>query len=214
MNFDHAVGRTIKLPNELPESYSSDTWLYGNVRSGTQPGISTRSLTGYFYQRNDKGQLLIDPTSGLPLRDVSTFKDAGYDRQPDFTVGVNNSLKYGPFALSFLVDLRKGGDVLNATQHYLTARGLSMETLDREQPRVVDGVLKDGRENTDNPTVNSIVVIPQVENSFYQSISEELLHREGHQLAAASRRDAALQPSQALRATTPACTSPGPTCCS
>ncbi len=172
-NFDRARGKVMALPRELPEAYNSDTWLYGNVRNGTRPGVSTRSLTGRFYLRNDRGDLLIDPTTGLPLVSAN-FIDAGYDRQPDFTVGVTNTLNFGRASLSFLVDIRKGGDILNATEHFLTTRGLSMRTLDRNEPRVIQGVLRDGKENTDNPTRNSIVVIPAVNTAFYTGMSEEL----------------------------------------
>jgi hypothetical protein len=172
-NFDHSWGWTKSLPNALPESYVSDTWLYGNVRNGTQPGLSTRSLTGLFYLRNTNGDILIDPTTGLPLRSTA-FIDAGYDRTPDFTLGLTNAFSYGRWSVSMLLDIRKGGDVLNATEHYLTTRGLSKRTLDRETPRVIRGVLRDGRENSANPTPNNIVVIPAVQPAFYTSISEEL----------------------------------------
>ena len=173
VNFDHSWGWTKSLPNALPESYVSDTWLYGNVRNGTAAGLSTRSLTGLFYLRNTRGDILIDPTTGLPLRS-STFIDAGYDRTPDFTIGVTNNFTYGRWQLSFLFDIRKGGDILNATEHFLTSRGLSERTLDREQPRVIRGVLRDGRENSANPTPNNIVVIPAVQPAYYTAISEEL----------------------------------------
>jgi TonB-linked SusC/RagA family outer membrane protein len=184
-NFDRSRGRTLSLPNELPESYVSDTWLFGNVRNGTAPGLSTRSLTGFYYLRNKDCQLLIDPTNGLPLRS-SVFVDAkcvnasgetvlkGYDRNPNYTVGLTNTLRYRKATLTFLLDMRRGGDVFNATEHYLTARGLSMNTLDRERPRVIDGVLRDGRENGDNPTRNTIVVTPAQTPLYYTNISEEL----------------------------------------
>jgi TonB-linked SusC/RagA family outer membrane protein len=172
-NFESAKGEVVALPNDLPESYVSDTWLYGNVRNGTRPGASTRSLTGLFYLRNNKGDILIDPTTGLPIRSTA-FIDAGYDRQPDFTVGISNSFTYKRFALNVLFDIRRGGDVFNATEHYLTQRGLSMRTLDREKPRVVKGVLRDGKENSANPTPNNIVVIPSVQPGFYTLMSEEL----------------------------------------
>lgn len=172
-NFDRSRGKVLELPNALPESYVSDTWLYGNVRNGTKPGLSTRSLTGLFYQRNNKGELLIDPTSGLPIR-ATTFIDAGYDRQPDFTIGLTNTFRHQRWSLNFLLDIRKGGDVLNGTQHYLTVRGLSTKTLDREEPRVIKGVLRDGKENSDSPTKNNIVVIPAVQPAYYTLMSEEL----------------------------------------
>lgn len=172
-NFDRSHGKVLSLPHNLPESYVSDTWLYGNVRAGTAPGMSTESLTGHFYLRNNKGQLLIDPTTGLPIQS-GNFLDAGYDRHPDFTLGLTNSLKYNRFSLSMLLDFRKGGDVFDATDHYLTTHGLSMRTLDRNQPRVVPGVLQDGKENTANPTINNIVVTPNSQPGYYTGMSEEL----------------------------------------
>jgi TonB-linked SusC/RagA family outer membrane protein len=172
-NFERARATVLSLPNALPESYVSDTWLYGNVRNGTAPGRSTRSLTGFFYLRNSAGELLIDPTTGLPIRST-TFIDAGYDRQPNFLLGVTNTLRWKRASLTFLWDFRRGGDVFNATEHFLTTRGLAMRTLDREQPRVIDGVLRDGRENTATPTRNTIVVTPAVQPLFYTGISEEL----------------------------------------
>lgn len=172
-NFESARGKVLELPNALPESYVSDTWLFGNIRNGTKPGLSTRSLTGTFYLRNSKGDVLINPATGLPLRSAD-FIDGGYDRQPDFTIGLTNSFTYKRIALNFLLDIRKGGDVLNATEQFLTARGLSMRTLDREKPRVIKGVLRDGKENSATPTPNTIVVIPAVQPTYYTDISEEL----------------------------------------
>ncbi len=178
-NFARIRGTVLSLPNALPESYVSDTWLYNNVRNGVQPGLSTMALTGLFYLRvqsdsaGQKGQMLIDPTTGLPLRS-GAFIDGGYDRQPDFTLGITNTLRYKRFAMNFLIDIRKGGDVFNATQHFLTVRGLTPSTLDRETPRVINGVLRDGKENTPNPTINTIVVTPAVQTTYYTGMSEEL----------------------------------------
>ena len=172
-NYDQSKGKVIALPNALPESYVSDTWLYGNIRNGVMPGLSTRSLTGTFYVRNKDRQLLIDPTTGLPIRNAN-FVDAGYDRTPKWTMGVNNRVRYKRVSVSMLWDFRVGGDVFNATQHFLTTRGLSMQTLDRETPRVIPGVIRDGKENSATPTLNSIVVIPQVQPGFYTNMSEEL----------------------------------------
>lgn len=178
-NFNAARGKVVELSHDLPESYVSDTWLYGNVRNGVRPGTSTMALTGLFYLRVDsakgghKGDLLIDPSSGLPIRS-SDFIDRGYDRQPDFTVGISNTFTYKKFALDFLVDIRKGGDIFNATEHWLTVRGLAPSTLDRETPRVIKGVLRDGNENTDHPTINNIVITPAAQTAYYTNMSEEL----------------------------------------
>lgn len=173
INFARSRSELVSLPADLPESYNSDTWLYGNVRNGTRPGQPITSFTGFFYLRNDQGDILISPTSGLPLR-ASAFIGNGTNRWPKWTAGFSNELRYKNFSMNFLVDFRYGGDVLNATEHYLTARGLSMRTLDRDQPRIVEGVLQDGLENTANPTRNTMVLTPQYSNAYYTGISEEL----------------------------------------
>jgi TonB-linked SusC/RagA family outer membrane protein len=177
LNWNSSGSIVTGLPGALPESYVSDTWLYGNVRNGTQVGLSTMSLTGFFYLRNNRGDILIDPATGLPIRSnavSANFIDAGYDRQPDFTIGIANTFRHKRLSLDFLLDVRKGGDIFNATEHYLTSRGLSIRTLDRDEPRVIKGVLRDGRENSSNPTVNNIVIIPSVQTAYYTNMSEEL----------------------------------------
>jgi TonB-linked SusC/RagA family outer membrane protein len=173
-NFTKAHGVVLSLPNALPESYVSDTWLYGNVRNGVQPGMSTMALTGYFYLRNNKGEVLIDPGTGLPITSNPNFVSGGYDRQPKYTVGLTNTFRHNKISLDFLLDFRRGGDVFNATEHYLTTHGLATSTLDRNTPRVIQGVLRDGKENSANPTINNIVVIPGVNTNYYTNMSEEL----------------------------------------
>jgi hypothetical protein len=44
------------------------------------------------YARNNKGQILVDPSSGMPISN-NTFVTSG-DRQPDFTIGFGNNFTY------------------------------------------------------------------------------------------------------------------------
>jgi TonB-linked SusC/RagA family outer membrane protein len=172
-NFDANRSTVTSLPNGIPESYVSDASLYGNIRTGNTVGNSTRALTGQFYMRNNAGQLIISPSSGLPVRST-LFTNNGYNRNPKFSIGLTNTFRYKDWSLNFLLDVRKGGDVLNATQHFLTTVGLSTYTQDRLQTRIIPGVLQDGRENTSTPTVNNIQVTPYYQNGYYTNISEEL----------------------------------------
>lgn len=167
-NFTHLWSELISLPTGVNEFYVSDTWLYGNVRNGSVIGGPLTTFTGFDYQRNDAGQILIDPNTGYPMRDLSEWKVIG-DRQPDFTVGLTNTLTYKNMSLSFLLDFRKGGDIYNATEHLMTARGLSTRTLDREKPVVFDGVVKDGLENTANPTQNTKVIQPSRDENYWST---------------------------------------------
>ena len=172
-NFSKNSSEVLSLPDDLPEYYSSDTWLVGNVRNGVTKGSSTMGLFGLWYLRNKNGDVLIEPTTGLPLRSAS-FTEGPYDRQPDFLIGLSNTVRWNRFTISALLDIRKGGDVYNATEWWLTQRGLSERTLDRWEPRIVKGVLRDGLENTDNPTPNTIVVTPALNTAYYGSMSEEV----------------------------------------
>ncbi|MBO9564924.1 MAG: SusC/RagA family TonB-linked outer membrane protein [Niastella sp.] len=171
LNFDRNVGEIREMPKDLPFYYDSDTWLYGNVRSQAYKGAFTGNLAGYTFQKNDKGELLIDPATGYPINQ-NTFENIA-DRQPDFKLGIINNFSYKGFNLNFNIDIRKGGDVFNANEMYLYVNGLSKRTLDREQPRVIKGILKDGLENTANPTPNNIAVIPYYTQGFYNASTSE-----------------------------------------
>lgn len=165
LNFNRMWNVVIELPANVPEFYISDTWVFQNARGGLVKGGPTTSITAFGYQRNKDGQLLIDPATGLPLNDGS-FLSRG-DRNPTFTLGSVNSFRYKNWRLSMVWDVRIGGDVFNGTEMYLTNIGRSLRTLDRETPRVVAGVLKDGKENSGTPTINTIAVIPQYQSAYY-----------------------------------------------
>ncbi|AYD48672.1 SusC/RagA family TonB-linked outer membrane protein [Arachidicoccus soli] len=169
-NFAHTWSKVLALPNSIDSSldyYLSDTWAAGNARSGAVRGYPVTEITGYNYKRNNQGQILIDPKSGLPLINTS-FNPIG-DRNPHFTLGTNSNLSYKNWSLSMLWDLRIGGDIFNGTDQFLTAIGKSKRTADRLTPRVLKGVLADGMENSDNPTINNIVLTPYYNNVYYTS---------------------------------------------
>ncbi|MEO8820597.1 MAG: SusC/RagA family TonB-linked outer membrane protein [Ginsengibacter sp.] len=173
-NFNHMWSKVLELPLAIGKDndyYNSDTWLYGNIRGGLVRGHSTGSITGYGYARNNAGQVLINPTTGLAITDP-TFKIRG-DRTPDFTLGTINTFRYKNWNLSFLWDLKVGGDIFNGTDEYLTNLGRSERTSNRMTPIIVQGVLKDGFENTANPTKNTIVVVPYYTNTYYTTLPDE-----------------------------------------
>ncbi|WP_419802172.1 SusC/RagA family TonB-linked outer membrane protein [Mucilaginibacter sp.] len=166
LNFDAKRGKVVNLGG-LPEYYNSDTWLYNNTRSSVFPGASTLNIASYNYAKNNAGQVLVDPSTGLPINNL-TFGVVG-DRQPKFSIGLGNHFAYKNFDLNFLFDIRKGGDVFNGNELFLTKYGLSARTTNRLTPITVPGVLKDGKENTATPTVNTIQVTPYYQNTYYTS---------------------------------------------
>lgn len=166
-NASRSRGYILSLPAGQDVFYLSDTWLFDNVRAQYAVGNSLSSFAGIDYLRNNKGELLINPTNGMPIKDVN-FTQMG-DRAPDIMVGITNSFTYKNFNLSFLLDLRKGGDIYNATELYLYARGLSKLSTDREVPRIIKGVMRDGLENSATPTANNVVVIPYITTTYYST---------------------------------------------
>ena len=165
--------KVLKLPDAIAyEYYIAVTWLYGNARGGLIRESSTGTITSYGYQRNNNGDVLINPANGLPLIDA-TFKVHG-DRTPAFTLRAANNIRYKNWNLSFLWDLKVGGDVFNATEMYLTYQGKSkIHTSDRTTPRVVQGVLNVGYQNTATPTRNTIAITPYYLQTYYTTMPEE-----------------------------------------
>jgi hypothetical protein len=171
INFNHMWNQLIELPKNVAEYYIADTWVYANARGGLILGNPTTTITGFGYSRNRQGEILISPTTGLPIIE-NAFKVRG-DRNPDFTVGWNNSFSYKDLRLNFLWDLKKGGDIYNGTEQYLTVIGRSKLTADRMTPRVIKGVLSDGLENSETPTKNTISIIPYYNDQYYRTLPEE-----------------------------------------
>jgi len=170
INFSRNRNKIYEMPGNLPQFYNSDTWL-GNIRNVAQAGGSIYKMAGNYLATNSNGDILISPTTGLPVRVLgqsrSTFIEVG-DREPDFNVGfVNSFTLFTNWNLSFNLDIRKGGDIWNGTEYFLYTRGLSKRTLDRETPRIIKGVLQDGLENTANPTPNTIVITPLFRSDYY-----------------------------------------------
>lgn len=165
VNFTKSWNKLLTLPDILPEFYISDTWLFGNARAGLRRGGPTTSITAAGFARNNAGQILVDPTTGFPVLDPN-FLVRG-DRNPDFTLGLNNNLKYKNWTLSMLWEAKVGGDVFNGNEMFLTQIGRSRMTADREKIQVFDGVLKDGLENTATPTKNNIAVLPYLNQGYY-----------------------------------------------
>ena len=170
-NFNKGWNRVIELPKNVSLYYLADVNVYGNAAGGIVLGGSTTSISGFGYLRNNNGDKLINPTTGLPVIDGNQ-KVRG-DRNPDFTLGWSNTINYKNWKLSFLWDIKVGGDIFNGNNQYLTTIGRSKLTADRLTPRVIEGVLQDGLENTANPTRNNISVTPYYNDNYYRLLPEE-----------------------------------------
>jgi len=104
-----------------------------------------------FSKDPESGQRLIN-SQGLPI--VAEDPELIGNYLPDFQAGISNTLRYGSFNLSFLVDLQKGGDIYSYTNATMAALGNSAATLEKRRfwyagagGYVADGILPDGTQN-------------------------------------------------------------------
>jgi ferric enterobactin receptor len=191
LTFSHDRGMVLSIANQLPELYDSDTQLVGSARSAVVPGYSIGTITGTRFDKNNAGQVLINPSTGLPTTTDTNYYPIG-DRTPTFNSGLVNTFSYKNLSLSFLWDLRYGGDVLNGTEYEAYTRGISTKTLDRETPRIISGVLADGLQNTAHPTINTISIIPYANAAYYSTnVSPEMFIE--HNIKALRLRDVTLR---------------------
>ena len=133
------------------------------------PGQPFGSIYGAGYLRNDNGDILIDdqvgsPTYGLPIIDPNN-KIIG-NTQPDFLLGLRNTLSWNGFRFTFLLDFRKGGDLYAGTTRLQRLYGADKETEDRVTPRVLPGVKQEAG------TPNDIAV--PLGQTYYQIIISNL----------------------------------------
>ncbi|UOQ79481.1 SusC/RagA family TonB-linked outer membrane protein [Hymenobacter sp. 5414T-23] len=167
-NFYANRNKATKLPGFLTEVYQSDAFIIDVARGGAFPGKPLTSISATDYQRSPDGKILISPTTGFPLINTSTFVYAG-NRAPDYTVQVTNTLRYNQLALTFLLDFRKGGMVVNGNDWLTTRNGLSERTLDRNQQVVFDGVVAStGADGTVSYTPNTRAV--ELTQTYYANI--------------------------------------------
>ncbi len=158
INASQGKSKVVYLPPSVSEYYNPYTWNSGNIRNGIMVGYPITTVTGRGYERNDAGEVLISPTTGLPLT-ASTWSVIG-DREPKLRFGITTSLNYSNFNLSAVFSGRYHATVVNGTKRVMLSRGTSLESVDlREGPPVIfSGVLKDGNENSKSPTQNNIEV--------------------------------------------------------
>ena len=115
--------------------------------------------------------------NGLWQRSSTTSNVIG-NINPDWIGGVSNTLRYKDLSLSFLVDVRKGGDLFSLDMYYGSAAGLYPRTAGLNELGnpvrdavedgggvILPGVTTDGSPNDKRVTITS-------NNSFYEPQSE------------------------------------------
>lgn len=164
----HADSEVTYLPENLTEYYDAYTWLDGNMRAGVKMGYPITTITGYGFARNKKGDLLIHPLKGLPIVDITEWNVLG-NREPEIRYGITTSVQYKDFRLSAAFSGMMDATIVNITERGLLNKGQSWESVEQRESgmMIFKGVLKDGKENSDNPTWTTIAYNPAMTSATY-----------------------------------------------
>ena len=101
------------------------------------------ALFGGRFLRDDAGNMIIENDTnsfyyGYPIADPATGVIG--NPNPDWLMGIRNTLTWKGLSFSFLFDIRKGGDIWNGTQGALTYFGMSKLTETRGETQVFEGI--------------------------------------------------------------------------
>lgn len=103
------------------------------------------ALKGTYNLRDEDGNMLIDPATGLAIQS----QDQKYlgDPNPTFLASLGTGFSFKGFNLSMLWNYRHGGDLYSSTTQFYLGRGVTRDTEDREGYFIVPGVYGDTNTN-------------------------------------------------------------------
>jgi TonB-linked SusC/RagA family outer membrane protein len=129
-------------PGVTSISLAGYSWPQVRIMEGHAYGV----IWGYGWQRNDQGQLLIGD-DGYPIRSDEQMELGSVE--PDWLANFSSDISYRGIGLSGLLDVRKGGKILNFETQYMVTNGRSIITRTRGTPIVHEGVnINTGQPNT------------------------------------------------------------------
>jgi len=139
-----------------------------NISPYLEKGKPFGYLRGTTNYKDDQGNLLVDPKTGLLIPDpIQTMVG---DPNPKFKMGLNTTFTYKNFFLSGQFDWSQGGDIYSVTINTLLGRGVTKDTEDREHTWVIPGYYGDantGKPILDNAGKKIPNTIPVTTNDLY-----------------------------------------------
>lgn len=149
-NFSKNVNEVLKL-NDALDAEGNPVISEIEIESAFS-GFGSYAIVGQPYGalysdmwlRDDSGNMVCD-ADGYPI----IADNRGYvgNPFPDWMANFRNTFQYRNLSLSFLIDIRQGGDLWGGTIARLNQIGRTAITADREGTIVVDGVKEDGTLN-------------------------------------------------------------------
>jgi TonB-linked SusC/RagA family outer membrane protein len=149
-NFTHNRNLVEKLAPGIDEIVIRNLFG-GEITPVLRPGQEYGIMRGSVNDRDDEGNLLIDPSNGQLIRSVNP--EIVGNPNPDFIAAITNTFSFKGFRLSALFDWRQGGDIYSTTINQQLGRGVTRDTENREINWVIPGVM--GDPNTHQPILTA-----------------------------------------------------------
>ena len=136
-NFSKNKNEVVELAEGVEQFLLGSYW---SLQVLAIPGGAYGVLWGYDFERDDNGNVIF--YDGLPSQ--GELKNLG-NTTPDWMGGMLNEFSYKGFNASFLIDMKKGGDLYSMTTTWGRYAGALEETMiGREGGIVGVGVMPDG----------------------------------------------------------------------
>lgn len=143
----------------------------GFSRSATpivKEGGAYGDIVAFKWQRDDKGNLVVDGTSGLPI--ITKAQEYIGNFNPKAILGLTNSFTYKRLSLRVLVDGRIGGIIVSGSEMNLAYSGIPEGTeKNRETPFNLNGVNATADAATGIFSGGSAVNVPVTAQAFWQT---------------------------------------------
>ncbi|MEO5998871.1 MAG: SusC/RagA family TonB-linked outer membrane protein [Chitinophagaceae bacterium] len=142
VNFAKNINKLVRLTDALSSALLGDD---REVLERADVGRSFGEMYMAEWKKDSLGRKLVD-ANGVPIVTGKTAYAGNYN--PDYMLGVSNTLNFSRLSLRFLIDYRHGGTVVAGTQAGLDAVGDSKQSLEGREGMVLDAFTADGKINT------------------------------------------------------------------
>lgn len=126
LNFSKNSNKVKKLVDDM-DMFELEKAAWLDVQVAAKVGENFGAIVGPDFKRNENGDILIDPQTGLPQYDKSNhvLGNASWD----WTGGIGTTLTYKNVSLSALFDIKVGADLYSMSARAFYESGKSKETL-------------------------------------------------------------------------------------
>ncbi|MBV7529675.1 SusC/RagA family TonB-linked outer membrane protein [Chitinophaga sp. sic0106] len=126
VNFARNINNVQSLAPDVPFiTLSEARWL--GLLVAAMPGQRYGSIIGYDYQRDLKGNIILNPTTLAPV--PTTDRRVLGKGVFDWTGGLTSRFNYKNFSLNAVFDVKYGADIFSMTDLFSVVRGASKKTL-------------------------------------------------------------------------------------